>query len=183
MLYIENHLKRTYQYIIYASYASKMLHPLQTASILNALPICSDIQFNILMMFIGASGTPSSNVVRKPIDDMIAFFSHPRIKFNAYKLYTLTSFRVDLSLFNFKSHILNENEEEDQDDGEDQEDDVGFHFPEFIYDVALAYSSYFTTEDAEYNAHNESCLKNAVKFRLQKMIQEEPVVAKEEESV
>jgi hypothetical protein len=162
-----------------------MLHPLQTAVILNALPICPDIQFKILMMFIGVSGTPSSNVVRKPIDDMIAHHCRPRNRFNSYKLYTLTCFRVDLSLFNFKAHILNENKEEgDQDVEEDQEtEDVGLCFPEFIYDITLAYWSYFTIADAEHNAHNEACLKNAVKIRLQKMIQEEPVVAKEEEKI
>ena len=44
--------------------------PNEFAILLNLCPICSDIQYKILMLIIGINGTPSSNEIKKKIQNI-----------------------------------------------------------------------------------------------------------------
>lgn len=151
-----------------------MLHPYQTQIILNLCPICPDIQYKILMMSIGANGTPSSKVARKLCDHVILHRSRPRFNYFTYKENTLTSFYVELTLFNYMKHVYEESYEgEGECDFLDIPED--YLFNEFVYDLCIAYEHYRIDEGSKhYFACRGEDLKKVVKRRLRKMIEEEP---------
>jgi hypothetical protein len=126
------------------------------------------------MMSIGANGTPSSKVARKLCDHVILHRSRPRFNYFTYKENTLTSFYVELTLFNYMKHVYEESYE-----GEGECDFLempeNYLFDEFVYDLCIAYEHYRIDEGSKhYFACRGEDLKKVVKRRLRKMIEEEP---------
>ena len=151
-----------------------MLTPQQIEGLLAPLPICYDIQYKILMMSIGLNGTPSSKVARKLCDQVILHRSRPRFNYFTYKENTLTSFCIELSLFNYMKHVY---EEEAGDGGDVYDIPDDYLFNEFVYDLCIAYEHYRKDDNSpEFFARRGEDLAKVVKRRLQKMIEGEPTV-------
>ena len=160
-----------------------MLSPQQIEGLLTPLPICYDIQRKILMMCIGANGTPSSKVIRKLCDHVIFHRSQTRFDYFTYKEKTLTSFCIDLTLFNYMKHVYEEEECTCEGDmscyGKGKCSSFNmpedFLFNEFVYEFCIAYEHYQIDDSTqEYLSRRHEELKRVVKRRLQKMIQDEP---------
>ena len=82
--------------------------PNEFAILLNLCPICSDIQYKILMLIIGINGTPSSNEIKKKIQN-INIYSNEYTCINDFKTLWRTKVYLNYKVFNnLNSEILYE---------------------------------------------------------------------------
>ena len=119
--------------------------PYEFAILLNLCPICSDIQFKILMLIIGMNGTPSSNKIKKQIQNII-IYSNEYTCISNYKTFWRTKIYLNYKLFD----NLNS---------------------EFLYELIIAYltNGYFETERQYYISKYNNKLINDKKVKLYKM--------------
>jgi hypothetical protein len=146
------------------------IHPQEIALLLSLCPICTDIQYKILMLLIGINGTPSSNLI-KPI--IISMHKNKKI-YIGYSEKTLTSYCTCLSLFNFMKNYYEELGYDIYND-EDQNAIDEENLPEFIHEFDLAYTLYHENQENEINEIMIR-LKAVTKIRLNKMIASEPII-------
>ena len=82
-----------------------MLTPIEAVELLNLCPICPDIQKKILMLFIGISGTYTSNIMKSQIKCPDASFNGSLVERIFLENDTFTLWRIKV-LFN-KGKIFN----------------------------------------------------------------------------
>jgi hypothetical protein len=138
------------------------VNPEQISNILSLCPICYDIQNKILMLYIGTRRTP----IKTKIDQMKKY--HTKV---IYPERTLTSYCMDLSLFNYLTWGYPEYAE-DPDPADP--DAVPIYLPEYLYDLMISYDLYYHNKDEEDDYINEKMaeLKAVTKIRLNRMIEE-----------
>lgn len=165
------------------------INPQTISYLLSLCPICPDIQFKIVMLFIGINGTPTSFIIKSKINRMKMY---NKIKNKYVAEQSLTSYCKDLSLFNYLNwyypEYLKDSDEEDQDEedqDQDQPHDDKIYLPDFLYEIQMAYTlcsyygegdtfsiqfiSYYGEEDIN-RIMNE--YKESKKISLNKMIEE-----------
>ena len=149
------------------------IHPQEIAILLNLCPICQDIQFKILMLIIGMTGTPTSNLFKAPT--IFTFYAGNKKCFNysTTPLKPSAYFRDLVLLANLKFSYCPSDEEEEHSDEEetnDEEDDNPNYSYEAHYEIKIAYT--LTYGDAGYMDYVIK-LKEITKNRLNKMIASE----------
>lgn len=143
------------------------INPQTITDLLSLCPICPDIQFKILMLFIGLNGTPSLVAIKEEIDSMKMY--NTRNKYQYILEQTLTCFHKDLSLFNYINCIYPKYSEEE----DNEYDKTSPYLPDFFYELQIAYDLYYSDDDDDEfinrvkNEYNES-----KKIKLNKMIEE-----------
>lgn len=157
------------------------IHPQEIAIILNLCPICPDIQYKILMLIIGMTGTPTSNLFKAPT--IFTFYAGNKKKFNysARPLIPSAYFRDLVLLANYKfSHYSSDDETSDE-----EEEDIPNATYEAYYETKIAYAWTYTGTSAwtyagtSGNKYIIDCmvqLKEITKLRLNKMIASEPII-------
>ena len=143
------------------SYNIISLDPKHISNILALCPICYDIQNKILIFYICMRETP--------LKTLIANMKKYHIK-ELYPKRTLTSYCMDLSLFNYLSWGYPDY----------TEDPEPIYLPEYLYDLIISYDLYYNNEeDDDYNHEDDDYinekmaeLKAVTKIRLNRMIEE-----------
>jgi len=145
------------------------IHPQEIAILLNLCPICSDIQYKILVLIIGM-GTPTSNLFKAPT--IFTFYAGNKKKFNylTSSLNPSAYFRDLVLLANYKFLYCSlDNEEEEEEEIFDCSYETG-------YEINMAYTlTYGDTSSNEYIDYMVK-LKEITKNRLNKMIADEPIL-------
>jgi len=121
------------------------IHPEKISILLNLCPICSDIQYKILMSIIGMNGTPSSNEIKKQIQN-IYVYSNEYNCINDFKTLWRTKIFLNCKIFD----NLNS---------------------EFLYELIIAYltTGYFEIERQYYISKYVNKLINDKKIKLYKL--------------
>jgi hypothetical protein len=160
------------------------INPQEIAILLNLCPICPDIQYKILMLIIGMTGTPTSNLFKAPT--IFTFYasrpwSVPRNKkqfnYSRTPLKPSAYFRDLVELANRKFYYYPSDEDEEYSDEEKEYSDDEQNIPNFSYEAhyetKIAYT--LTYGDVGYIDYVIK-LKEIVKNRLNKMIASEPII-------
>ncbi len=153
------------------------INPQEIAILLNLCPICPDIQYKILMLIIGMSGTPTSNLFKAPI--IFTFYAGNKKCFNysSRPLKPSAYFRDLVLLANYKFSYCSSDEDEEYSDEDKEYSDEGENIPNFSYEahyeIKIAYT--LTYGDVEYVDYVIK-LKEIIKNRLNKMIASEPTI-------
>ena len=150
------------------------IHPQDIAILLNLCPICPDIQYKILMLIIGMTGTPCSNLFKAPT--IFTFYAGNKKCFNysTNPLKPSAYFRDLVLLANLKFSYYSSDDDEEYSDEEDEgEEDIPNFSYEAHYETKIAYT--LTYGDVEYIDYVIK-LKEITKIRLNKMIASEPVI-------
>jgi hypothetical protein len=154
------------------------IHPQEIAIILNLCPICPDIQYKILMLIIGMTGTPTSNLFKAPT--IFTFYAGNKKKFNysTRPLIQSAYFRDLVLLANYKfSHYSSDDETSDEEEEPNDEEDIPNATYEAYYETKMAYAwTYTGTSGNEYIIDCMVQLKEITKLRLNKMIATEPII-------
>ena len=145
------------------------INPQEIAVLLNLCPICSDIQYKILMLLIGMNGTPTSNLFKAP--KIFTFYTETYNKNKKQFNYSTTPLKPsayfrDLNILaNIKFNYCYSDEE----DEEEEEDNIH----SFSYEINIAYTLTYGGDLSTINYIEK--LKELTKIRLNKMIATEPV--------
>ena len=141
------------------SYNIISLDPKHISNILALCPICYDIQNKILIFYICMRETP--------LKTLIANMKKYHIK-ELYPKRTLTSYCMDLSLFNYLSWGYPDYAEDPADPNPEP-----IYLPEYLYDLIISYDLYYNNEeDDDYINEKMAELKAVTKIRLNRMIEE-----------
>lgn len=146
------------------------INPQEIAVLLNLCPICSDIQYKILMLLIGMNGTPTSNLFKAP--KIFTFYTETYNKNKKQFNYSTTPLKPsayfrDLNILaNIKFNYCYSDEE----DEEEEEDNIH----SFSYEINIAYTLTYGGDLSTINYIEK--LKEITKIRLNKMIATEPVI-------
>ena len=151
------------------------INPQEIAILLNLCPICPDIQYKILMLIIGMTGTPTSNLFKAPT--IFTFYaSKKKFNYSTTPLKPSAYFRDLVLLANYKFYYCYSSDEEYSDE-EREYSDEGENIPNFSYEThyetKIAYT--LTYGDVEYIDYVIK-LKEITKNRLNKMIASEPTI-------
>jgi hypothetical protein len=156
------------------------INPQEIAILLNLCPICPDIQYKILMLIIGMSCTPTSNLFKAPI--IFTFYAGNKKCFNysSRPLKPSAYFRDLVLLANYKFSYCSSDEDEEYSDEDKEYSDEGENIPNFSYEAhyetKIAYTlTYGDTSGNEYIDYMIK-LKEITKNRLNKMIASEPTI-------
>jgi hypothetical protein len=161
------------------------INPQTISDLLSLCPICPDIQFKILMLFIGDNGTPSFFAIKDTIDNMKMYYIKFQLKYASEQ--TLTYCCTDLSLFKYMnivypSYSLYEDEYDEDDDEDDEEeydhedpanvsqDGPKQFLPDFLYEIQIAYTLYHHAQEGLNRIKDE--YNESKKIKLNKMIEE-----------
>jgi hypothetical protein len=151
------------------------IHPQEIVILLNLCPICEDIQYKILMLVIGANGTPTSNLFKAPII-FTSFAANKVFNYTSRQSLKPSSYFRDLVLLNhIKLNYYDDDEDEEyKENEENEEDDILNVSYENYYEINMAYTLTYGDETGNECVDYMQKIKAITKIRLNKMIETEP---------
>ena len=153
------------------------IHPQEIAVLLNLCPICSDIQYKILMLILGMNGTPTSNLFKAA--KIFTFYTETydknkkKFEYSTTPLKPSAYFRDLIALANIK-FIYCYSDKEEEDEEEDDEEDILNSSHETQYEINIAYTLTYGGDLSTLNYIEK--LKEITKIRLNRMIASEPII-------